>query len=285
MIGKSTGIRREPSFRAGTLAAAVLLGGLVVAIGGCAGGSPEPSGVDPDEGRSLFGGGGSSRDAGDWTIVLAAFRGEEAPQAARFALGRVSSEFGLTEARLEERGDAIVLAYGRFEGPGDPRAASELERLQNIERQDVKPFEQALLTPPQPRPGSNPQYDLLNVRQAFGAQYAYTLQIGSYGRSDGRQPSESERREARQAAERAVATLRSEGEQAFYFHGPNFSSVTVGLFRADDVDPQTGLRSAAFYDLQQKFPYNLLNGAQRTVKLEGSAAQAQRSVLVRIPSR
>lgn len=284
MIGKSTVSCRKLGFLMGSLATGTLVVGLLMAAGGCAGGSPEPSGIDPEEGRSLFGG-GSTQDSGHWTIVLAAFRGEEAPQAAQFALGRVSSEFGLSDARLEERGEAIVLAYGRFDGPEDPRAASELDRLQSIKRQEVRPFEQALLTPPQPRPGSNPQYDLLNVRQAYGTQYVYTLQIGSYGRSDGRQPDEAERREARSAAERAVATLRSEGEQAFYFHGPNFSSVTVGLFRAEDVDPQTGLRSASFYDLQAKFPYNLLNGAQRTVRLEGQAAQAQRSVLVRIPSR
>ncbi|NRA57522.1 MAG: hypothetical protein HRU13_05325 [Phycisphaerales bacterium] len=61
------------------------------------------------------------------------------------------------------------------------------------------------------------------------------------------------------------------------------SSVTVGLFRADEIDAQTGMRSPAFYDLQAKFPYNLLNGAQRTVRVGGSRAQAQRSALVAIP--
>ena len=265
-------------------AALILVCTAMTTISSCASApAPEP-GIDPAEGRSLFGG-GSTRESGDWTIVLAAFRGQEAAQAAQFALGRVTGEGGLSGARLEERGEAIILTYGRFDGPDDPRAAAELSRIRRVEIQGVQPFEQALLTPPQPVPGSNPQYDLLNVHRAYGSQYAYTLQIGSYGRSDGRSPSEAEREDARRAAERAVATLRSEGEQAFYFHGPNYSSVTVGLFRAEDVDPQTGMRSAAFYDLQAKFPYNLLNGAQRTVKLEGSTAQAQRSVLVRIPTR
>lgn len=285
MIGKSTAFCVGRVLSNGAALFWALTGVLLATLGGCAGGSPSPAGVDPEEGRELFGGGSSARESGDWTIVLAAFRGQEAPQAAQFALGRVTQEAGLTDARLEERGEAIVLTYGRFDGPEDPSAATELARLRAIEMRGVKPFEQALLTPPRPRAGSNPQYDLLNVSQTYGPGYAYTLQIGSYGRSDGRQPSESERQEARRAAERAVATLRSEGEQAFYFHGPNFSSVTVGLFRAEDVNPQTGLRSAAFYDMQEKFPYNLLNGAQRTVRLEGAAAQPQRSVLVRIPTR
>lgn len=262
-----------------------ILGTLAALAVGCASAPPQEPEIDPEEGRSLFGGGATARESGDWTIVLAAFRGPEAAQAAQYALGRVTSEGGLTDARLEERGESIILAYGRFDGPEDPRAASELRRIREIEMRGVQPFEQALLTPPEPTSGSNPQYDLLNVRQAYGSQYAYTLQIGSYGRSDGRAPSESERQQAREAAERAVATLRSEGEPAFYFHGPNYSSVTVGLFRAEEVDPQTGMHSAAFYDLRDKFPYNLLNGAQRTVKLEGAQAQPQQSVLVRIPSR
>lgn len=258
---------------------------LVASISGCSAGSPEVPAIDPEEGQSLFGGAGSAREAGEWTIVLAAFRGQGAEQAAQIALNRVQRETGLVDARLEQRGEAIVLTYGRFEGPEDPQAKAQLARVRAIEMRGARPFERVLMTPPQPTTGANPEYDLLNARDLYGPQFAYTLQIGSYGRSDGQPPSESERQDARRAAERAVATLRSEGEQAFYFHGPNYSSVTVGLFRSEDVDPQTGVRSAAFYDLRDKFPYNLLNGAQRTVRLDGAQAQAQRSVLVRIPSR
>ncbi|MFI4915920.1 MAG: hypothetical protein ACIAS6_05355 [Phycisphaerales bacterium JB060] len=275
------------SWRLGGLGRLPLVWLLVLAtsIAGCSGASPAGPAIDPEEGKTLFGGAGSARQAGEWTIVLAAFRGQEAQQAAQIALNRVQREAGLVDARLEQRGEAIVLTYGRFEGPEDPQAKAQLARVRAIEMRGTRPFDRALMTPPEPTTGTNPEYDLLNVRDLYGPQFAYTLQIGSYGRSDGRPPSESERQDARKAAERAVATLRSEGEQAFYFHGPNYSSVTVGLFQAEDVDPQTGMRSAAFYDLQDKFPYNLLNGAQRTVKLEGAQAQAQRSVLVRIPSR
>ncbi len=265
------------------LAAVVGLGALLV---GCAGGGNPSPGFDPDEGQELFGGtGASAREAGAWTIALAAFRGEQAAEAARFALTRVSGEGGLRDARLEQRGEAILLTLGRFDGPDDPRAKAELERVRQAELRGIKPFAPALRTPPQPTPGTNPEYDLLNIASVYGPGYVYTLQIGSYGRSDGRPANDAERAEARKAAERAVATLRSEGEQAFYFHGPNYSSVTVGLFKADEVDPQTGLHSPALQDLQAKFPYNLLNGAQRTVKLRGEEAQAQRSVLVGIPKR
>lgn len=255
--------------------------------GGCAGGGDgqQPGSLTREEGQAIFDTPGrSARDQGKWTIVLAAFRGEEAIQAAQFAQARVASEAGLTNARIEERGQAFLLTLGRFDGPQDPNATAELQRVRNIQMRGVKPFEQALLTPPEPTSGTNPQYDLRNVAQNFGPGFEYTLQIGSYGRDDGRAPTTADRDDARRAAEQAVAVLRSEGEQAFYFHGPNFSSVTVGLFRADEVDPQTGLRSPAFYDLQAKFPLNLFNGAQRMVRLEGSQRpQPQRSVLVRIP--
>lgn len=266
--------------------------GLGAGLLGCASNGGTSRAIDTDEGRALFEGTSSSaQDEGAWTIVLAAFRGEEAVEAARQAQARVVSEGGLQDARIEHRGEAVLLTLGRFDGPEDPSVAAELKRVREIEIRNFKPFEQALLTPPQATAGTNPEYDLLNVRQMYGSGFVYTLQIGSYGRADGRPATDSERMEARRATERAVATLRSEGEQAFYFHGPNYSSVTVGLFRAEEVDPQTGLRSPAFYDLQAKFPYNLLNGAQRMVTLQTESpqdeakAQAQRSVLVRIPNR
>lgn len=262
------------------------LAALGAVLAGCAGGAGSGTVIDPDEGQAIFGGGGTStQDAGVWTIVLAAFRGEEAEDAARIARDRVVNEGGLVDARVERRGEALLLTLGRFDGPEDARAVAELERVREVEIRDVKPFERAILTPPRASTGTNPEYDLLNVQQMYGSGFIYTLQIGSYGRSDGRPATDAERAEARRYAERAVATLRSEGEQAFYFHGPNYSSVTVGLFRADEVDPQTGMRSPAFYDLQAKFPFNLLNGAQRTVALRGEQAQAQRSVLVGIPKR
>lgn len=254
-----------------------------IPLGACSSGAGPKSAtiVTSEEGQELFrDAGASAREEGKWTIVLAAFRGDDAAQAAEFARSRVATEGGLTDLQLEQRGEAILLTTGRFDGPQDPQAAAQLARVRSLEIQGVKPFDQALLTPPEPAAGSTPQYDLRNV----GAAYAYTLQIGSYGRDDGRTPTPEDQQAARRAAEQAVAVLRSEGEQAFYFHGPNFSSVTVGLFRENEVDPQTGLRSPAFYELQAKFPFNLFNGAQRTVRLEGSRQpQPQRSVLVRIP--
>ncbi len=240
--------------------------------------------ITQDEGQELFGGaaGGSDRDDA-WTIVLAAFRGDVAAQAAQFALARVVEESGLSDVRIDRRGEAVLLTSGRFDGPTDPRATAALERIQNTELRGGRPFQQALLTPPEPAGGKVPQYDLSQVEAFYGPGYVYTLQVGAYGRDDGRRPSDSDREEARKAAEEAVAVLRAEGEMAFYYHGPNMSSVTVGLFREDEINVQTGVRSPAFYDLQAKFPFNLLNGAQRTVRVGGSRAQPQRSALVAIP--
>lgn len=240
-----------------------------------------------DEGRELFTGPGTptARETSQWTIVLAAFRGPDAAEAARQARARVEMEGGLRNTSLEPRGESVLLTFGRFDGPDDPAAKEALARVRGVEMGGGKPFTQAMLTPPEPPTGRNPQYDLRRVREQFGAEFAYTLQIGVYGRSDNRPATERDREDARDAAERAVAALRSEGELAFYHHGPNYSSVTVGLFRADEVDQATGLLSGAIMDLQSKFPYNLLNGAQRTVKLGNAAAQAQRSVLVGIPTR
>lgn len=244
-------------------------------------------GVVADEGRALFGGPGSPGAQADehWTIVLAAFRGPDAALAAGQAQDRVMMEGGLRETSIEQRGEAVLLTIGRFQGPDDPRSREMLARVRKITMNGINPFTQAMLTPPEPPAGSNPQYDLRRVQEHYGTGYVYTLQIGAYGRTDDRPPTQRDRREAREAAERAVATLRSEGEPAFYHHGANFSTVTVGLFRANEVDPATGIHSMAIMDLKAKFPYNLLNGAQRVVRVGSAAPQAQRSVLVNIPAR
>ncbi|GIW73735.1 MAG: hypothetical protein KatS3mg103_0257 [Phycisphaerales bacterium] len=251
-------------------------------VAGCSMGQPNASpkgGSLRDEGQELFAP-DSAQAQGKWTIVLAAFRGEDAPAAARLVQDTLRRQAGLTGTSLEQRGQAVLLTLGRFDGPEAPRAQAELRRVHALELNGTRPFAQALLTPPEPPSGSMPAYDLRNAPPG----YAYTLQIGSYGRDDGRPPSEADRALARRAAEQAVAVLRSEGEAAFYFHGPNFSSVTVGLFRQDEIDPRTGHMSEAYSRLKEKFPYNLFNGAQRLVKLPGSAEpQPQRSVLVRIP--
>lgn len=200
----------------------------------------------------------------DWTIVIVGFDKErEAPLAAE-ALARVRGEGGLKDAVLEERGKAAVVAYGKYPSPDAAAAKADLERIRNLRIGNERPFGSAMMAPPifEALPGTLPQYDLRNVKAQYGDRGAYTLQVGVYCRMDDAEPSAKELGEFRAAAEKAVVEMRRQGENAFYYHGPRRSMVTVGLFGLKEFDLKNpGLQSPAIAQAMRKYPYNLVNGA------------------------
>jgi hypothetical protein len=120
----------------------------------------------------------------------------------------------------------------------------------------------------------------VDLRSVAG-QGHYTLQIGYF--EDPNDPAL-----ARQTAEQWAGQLRSQGTAAYYFHGPNRSMVTVGVFPANAASvSETGVvtYSPAVRQLQQQFPHNLYNGNTIRVKLRDGRTIDQPSFLVRIPSR
>lgn len=277
--------------------------------GACA---PEKTDPPPDrdlqrEGRDLFGapptdpatqrtkdGKTATPTAGAWTIVIAAHRGQTQDALARQTLERVRSFGQLPEAYLERRGEATVLAFGRYTGPGDPRAQADLERIKSIQIDGQRPFAGAVLAPPEDIIGGTiPEYDLRNAKTLHGGWALYTLQVGVYSREGGKPPTPQELAEFRKAAEQAAAQLRREGQQAFYYHGPHRSMVTIGLFGKDDysIDPDdsTVTESFALQRLKREFPYNLLNGRGIRQRVKGrpendpNAYEMQPSFLVAVP--
>lgn len=259
----------------------------------------KPQGASPDkkslkdEGKELFnqpGAGKGDAAAGDaqgWAVVIAAFRGEDREQAAAKALAKVRSEGGLPEAYAARRREAMVIAVGDFPAPDDERAKAELTRIQKLEINGSKPFASAMLAPPLDfkMAGSMPQFNLVKAKQLFGEQALYTLQVAAYGRLDVERPTEKDLAEPRAAAEQAVAKLREEGEQAWYYHGPSMSMVCVGVFDQTDFDPQLpNFKSPKLRETQKRHPYNLYNGAGLRVKRKGERGQSmQPSSLVEIP--
>jgi hypothetical protein len=252
-----------------------------------------------DEGRSLFGGKpavGAAAGAAAWSIVIKAYRAGEEDAIARADLARVQGEGGLPKAYLEERGEALVIAYGQYSAPLSKEAQADLKKVHGMEvvvnGASVKPFAGAFLAPPAEIKGSIPEYDLRNVRKNNGDWVLYTLQVGVYGRGDGRPGTPAEMDEFRRTAEKAVVDLRRQGEQAFYYHGPRFSCVTIGLFGKDDFDPETKFESPVLHALRQKYPYNLQNGMgiKQRLKIQNPETgkvrkieQMQRSALMNVP--
>jgi hypothetical protein len=91
----------------------------------------------------------------------------------------------------------------------------------------------------------------------------------------------------------AAARLRADGDQAYFYHGPNRSLVTVGLFTEQDFGveqqpaPDGGVLFIPTYgqrvrELQKKFSYNLGNGRTIIEKSGDKKLGEQPSFLVRV---
>lgn len=245
----------------------------------------------------------ASDTAAYWSIVLVAFTEIEpkagelplsAAERAEIGLAKVVNEAGLTGAFVEKRDKATVVAYGRYEGPDDPRAVADLERLRTMRVGGQLPFASALLSPPDPSllSGSLPELDLRNAKKLFGADNAlYTLQIGIYGRGDRSPATPAEVSEFRKAAEQAAVLLRRDGELAFYYHAPERSMVTIGVFGQQDYDPRNrqGIESFELLQTRERHALNLLNGRGIRERIPGTTGEGassfrlQPSKLVAVP--
>jgi len=87
-------------------------------------------------------------------------------------------------------------------------------------------------------------------------------------------------------AEERVQIHRKAGEQAFFYHGPFRSMVTIGLFTYKQAFVLRGTSdrySPVVLKLQDRFPLNLYNGHTAVEKKDGEKLRDQTSFLVRIP--
>jgi hypothetical protein len=253
------------------------------------------------EGEQLFGPGNKkaadpgSPSAAVWSVIIEGFRGETQDEGARKALDKVRTQTDLKDAYMEKRGAATVVAYGRFAEGESKEARAALAKVRNTEviiaGIKSKPFADSFLAPPAEIPGTMPEYDLRQVKKRHGDWVLYTLQIGVYTRQD-RPPTAADLAEFRRTAELAVTKLRHEGEQAFYYHGPTMSMVTIGLFGEEDFKPdEPGNESPVLAALRKRHPLNMFNGqgvkesvtvADQTGK-QVKSTRMQASALVAVP--
>lgn len=243
-------------------------------------------------GREVFGTPAASGPAGartDWTIMVAAFTG---PDQARQALGTqaVVQSLGYHNAFTETRGKNTIVGLARYPEPGDPRAQEDLVKIREFTINGERPYARAMLVPPETSAGAMSELDLRKAREKYGRRAIFTLQVGVYARPDAQEPSEADRAQFRKAAEEAAARLRRDGEEAFFYHGPFRSMVTVGVFDYGDSDRGAGkMESPRLMETRRKHPHNLLNGVPYRAKRSGSAAAPSdadtfvKSDLVEIP--
>lgn len=267
--------------------AATFLGGCGSTGSGGASSTRSPSSSLQAEGSEVFtpraggsrGSGTASSQAG-WTIVIAMFSGEDQDSAAETLLRRIKTRGKLPDAFVQRRAKGTIVAVGNFADPSDPSAQAEFRRIREIEVEGGKPYVLAFLAPPDGVAyGSRPEFDLRRV-QSGPREVLYTLQVGYYGRDDRQIPNTEELAEFRRMAETAAATLRREGEMAFYYHSPRGSSVTIGLFRPGDLKRQ---ESEELRGLRSRYPNSLFNGQAMVERSGPRAGRLVASTLVEVP--
>jgi hypothetical protein len=276
---------------ASLLAALALLAGLVAAGPGC-----EQRVVQTDfghESSSGGSGGGSAGGGGDflgmsngedeseasgqtWAIFLGRFEGANHQQKAEQAAQRLAGAADFADVWVAEEDDRSVVYHGRYEGSDSEQARRDLRRWHALHQRGQIEAEGLMLVPVmEGTEGGNPKHDLRSMSGNENA--AYTLQIGFYDDRYGEN--------FRRAAEEAVAKLREDGHRAFYYHGPNRSMVTIGVFPEEAVTigrdgvPQFNQQ---IQQLQEEFPHNFGNGRKLKVTRDGETYN-QPSFPVRIP--
>ncbi|MAE63955.1 MAG: hypothetical protein CMJ18_06745 [Phycisphaeraceae bacterium] len=215
----------------------------------------------------------------EWSILVLTFKGPGARSESAQWLGRLRAADGpyLTDLWVHEIDDEFHLMRGRY-----PGQTPSMERdLMQLHEADVDGHK-ALLDARPVRLRSLMSTSNRNLK-AYVGYWPYSLQVAVY---DSGTPA-TIRRNAQQYAD----ALRKKGHLAFYYHGPQRSMVTVGLFTDDDRVPMSvtlqGNRQAHQYvygprikALQKHFPHNLVNGHPFQDVMADGSMKPQPSALI-----
>ncbi|MCK4872736.1 MAG: hypothetical protein KAS72_08440 [Phycisphaerales bacterium] len=260
-----------------TCLAPILLA-VILVIPGCAPSTSSTSTYDPAEIAEVF----SPSTEGDpaqrigWSIAIATFSQANHEAAAAQVRDTLAAVHGLRDAWIDTEEDHTILFFGRY--PSRQEAAGELERIRHIRIDNRQPFILAFLVPPSsemPALG-NPAYSLGHVRELHGEGVRlYTVEVGVYDDPD--------RELAMRSAEEAVAVYRRNGEQAFFYHGPHRSSVTIGVLEDSQVDLSAPGFGPLVRELRLRHPYRAVNGKRIRIKEMGKDRGLAPSRLMLVP--
>lgn len=233
---------------------------------------------DPYDRASVGDGGGGAglgrnvvtRPSG-WGVFLAAFEGDDAAKRADRLLQQLQKDHHLFDAWIWRRNAERYEVYrGQYIDPGSYEAVNALRQVHLLETAEGQRFPRAelvmLSTPDDER-------SLMDLSQHVGM---LSLQVGVYD--------EQMDEDYMEAAELAAAELRAQGYPAYFYHGANLSMVTVGLFDQQRAFTQRGeqtVYSPQVREVQEAFPYNLLNGRTVIENRNGHRVE-QPSFLVRV---
>jgi hypothetical protein len=226
-----------------------------------------------------------------WTINLATLTMADHPDVALEWIAEFERVSGLSGAWRETTTRGTIVRYGQYATADSAAAQHDLKKIKSIEYEGHLPFSRsylALIQGASTAGGSSPM-NLIHAREFLpGQDPVYSLQVGVYEPEKGEQSVDLD--DCRKMAEDAARQLRTQGELAFFYHGPNRSMVCIGVFGADAVDPETKLYSPEIMALQRRFPNNAFNGralVETWTPAKGARPikRTQSSFLVQVPKR
>jgi len=224
-----------------------------------------------------------------WGVLLATVTGAESRANAMSIREQVIRRYpALKDAYVRSIPHGSVVLVGRFEGVQDPAAQAQLKLVKETMDGNVRAFPRAMLTrlganAAQGPPGPN---DLRIVRQTRPTQTLYTLQVAVWSAFG---TDEVKMSDIKRSAENYCRQLRSEGNEAYYFHDfdTKTSTVTIGVFGTDAYDSKSTLYAPEVDAVMRKFPKHLVNGEELLVPLDPAKPQGktmpQAPRLVEIP--
>lgn len=162
--------------------------------------------------------GGCEPKQRDLTILLLEYKGTEARPSADRLVDELADQ-GLPDLFIVEGPDYAAVCVGRYRTWNDPEARDMLVRVRRIrDARGQYPFQGVMLVPlPEPAPKTP-----WALEEAPGIYSLYVAGWESPGRKEN--------------AQAYAAKLRKEGWEAFVYHGPHLSMVTIGAFGPDLFD-------------------------------------------------
>lgn len=225
----------------------------------------ELSAAGSKSGSASAGGPGpiGGRRSAYWGIVLGTYTHAEHAKAASnmvTSCATIDPRLGAAHVHTSAKGSTVI--YGVYESSDDPAAQRDLKWIKDLEIQSRQIFPRAMLSRIAvggSRHSGDP-YALASLRKRYpNVRPLYTLAVAVWGDfgSGALSPEEIRRRGAAYARE-----LRGRQFESYYHvdEARNLSTVTVGAFGRDALDPQSGLYAPAVEALLQAFPAYLVNG-------------------------
>ena len=204
-------------------------------------------------------------------IRLQSFDGEDRLRLARNLSSHLSKSVGLNDTWFTDDQGIATVYRGQYLDPDLPDAQRDLEQTRGLIVDGWRPFVDAEFVPV----GADGAYSPRDLR---GYPGMYTLQIAFYTLDMGE--------DFRKVAEQRAEQLRKEDFDAYFYHGPKMSNVTIGLFTQEEAYERVGPQfkpSAVVRALMKRFPHNEGNGQPIPFANKDGKEEFQESSLVVVP--